>query len=486
MSGQDGGGFNSPDARSSGATSPARSARSAQIILDDQTLRDEQLARRQIDMDARSAADLTVRMEAFEAAHHALVRDEHLAEMEQLRVELSTIVADDCAQTRLLPRPSWSGEETTGVVKTLGQILDTKVLAAFGRTHQFDSQMSLAKQKDIFIHMIASAFSSELNWNSWDSAMRGSEAMMDELHSLMSAYLADKPTINLEPGQPERQIVFAYFHGGAVVKLDAKDHHHYLQVLHDLKTKVSDVDTGSVLEFPVLPYYDKENEAYMPHKYLSRALWHHACEILYQALLKFYRQQDGPQLPGFEEVKGLDKSYFDGGKYQAAWSLIETFNGRNTAVDFVTVHRALTVIEFNPKTNNFLLFLKALQCYRAELYVLDPRETRITDDDLLERAKNALIRAYALGDHRPVDNDNFNNRLAELAEELVRVKTSTGEHLLSRHQAIFATFASLYAFVQLLAQRTNTNVSGLSVPSTYVPETSAEFVPGHLERRHRP
>jgi hypothetical protein len=219
----------------------------------------------------------------------------------------------------------------------------------------------------------------------------------------------------------------------------------------------------------------------MPHKYLPKALWHHACEILYQALIKFYRQQEGPQLPGYEEIRALGHSYHDGGKYAAAWAMIERFNGRNTAVDYVTVHRAMSIIEFNPKTHNFLLYVKALQSYRTELVNLDSREPRITDEDLLERSKNALIRAYALGDYRPMDNDNFNNKLADLAEDIVRVRTADTwrtpicEPLSLQHAAAVSSFGSLYAYVQLLAQRTNTNVSEMAVPISYIPETSTEF-----------
>ena len=158
MSGRDDGGFNPPTpSRSSGAVSPARSQRSAQIILNDQILRGEQLARRHTHMDV----DLVVQMEAFQEVHRVLVRDEHLAEMEQLRIQLSTIDTGVCAQTRLLQRPIFSDGETC-VVKTLDQVIDMKVLSAFGRTHAYVPQMSLAKQRDIFLQMIAPTFAGEL------------------------------------------------------------------------------------------------------------------------------------------------------------------------------------------------------------------------------------------------------------------------------------------------------------------------------------
>ena len=487
MSLNDGDGFNSADASPSGSASPAspaspaRSTQSAKLFSDIETRRVESLARAMAQMDAENLIDQA----NFKEAYRLQMQEEHEADMERVRVELTTIAADERAKAvataRSLPRPPSFGDES-GIVKTMHQVLDPKVIAAFGRINQYDSQLNLAKQRENFVHMVSSSFSHELNgFSCWDSAMRGSEEMMDTVYSIMASYLENKTTTELDIGQSESQVVYAYFYLGVVVKLDKKEHHHFCTILHDLKTKISDVDTGSVLRYPVLPFYDKDNEAFMPHKYLPKALWHHACEILYQALLKFYRQQEGPQLPGYEEIKALGNSYHDGGKYAAAWAMIERFNGRNTAVDFVTVQRAMAIIEYNPKTHNFLLFLKALQSYRTELVHLDPREPRITDEDLLERSKNALIRAFALGDYRHIDNDNFNNGLANLAEDLVRVRTAdtwrapVSQPLSAQHAAAVSSFGSLYAYVQLLAQRTNTNVSEMSVPISYIPETSTEF-----------
>ncbi len=498
MSLNDGDGFTPPTASPSGLASPAspaRSTQSAQLFSDIGTRPTESLASAMAQMDAENLVDQA----NFKEAYRLQMQEEHEADMERVRVELTTVAAEEraqaVAQARARPSTSSSSGDESGVVKTLHQVLDPKVIAAFGRISQFESQLNLAKQRENFVHMVSSSFSHELHFTCWESAMRGSEEMMDTAHSTMASYLANKTTTELDIGQSESQVVYAYFYLGVIVKLDKKEHHHFCTILLDLKTKTSDVDTGSVLRYPVLPYYDKDNEAFMPHKYLPKALWHHACEILYQALLKFYRQQEGPQLPGYEEIKALSNSYHDGGKYAAAWAMIERFNGRNTAIDFVTVHRAMSIIEFNPKTHNYLLYLKALQSYRTELGSLDPREPRITDEDLLERSKNALIRAFALGDYRSIDNDNFNNRLAELAEDLVRVRTADtwrtpiSEPLSARHAAAVTSFGSLYAYVQLLAQRTNANVSEMAVPTSYIPETSAEFsqrsVRGKGERNGR-
>ena len=71
--------------------------------------------------------------------------------------------------------------------------------------------------------------------------------------------------------------------------------------------------------FPILPNHGKGNPVFMPHKYISRALWHHAGDNLHQALLKFYRQPSGAQrLPGYTTIKGFQEGSFDGSKYGRA------------------------------------------------------------------------------------------------------------------------------------------------------------------------
>ena len=49
----------------------------------------------------------------------------------------------------------------------------------------------------------------------------------------------------------------------------------------------SEDGSESEAKYPIFPYYDKDNPAFIPNKFISRALCHHTCEILYQTLLKF-------------------------------------------------------------------------------------------------------------------------------------------------------------------------------------------------------
>ena len=108
------------------------------------------------------------------------------------------------------------------------------------------------------------------------------------------------------------------------------------------------------------------------------------------------------------------------------------------------------------------------------------RERRITDGELLGKAKNTLIRAFGLGNYRTVDNDSFNNLLYELAQDLIKDRTTAG--FVGQLIKSFASFAQLTSDVQLLAQQTSMNSSGTKVSIEYVPETSVEW-PGQMKSK---
>ena len=223
-----------------------------------------------------------------------------------------------------------------------------------------------------------------------------------------------------------RQIVFSYFHKGKTTSLDAQEFRHYSQTLVELKTLPSTDSSGSGTMYPIFPYYDKDNAAFMSHKYIPRSLslWHHACEVLYQALLKFYRQPSGAQFPGYGVVKGFQEGSFDGSKYSAAWQVIETLNGRNSSLDYIKVHRDYDFLDFDPRRHDFSQFLKSLENFRSELNKLDARERRITDKEILEEAKGTLIRTFGVGNYRPTDNSPFNSLLYDLSLDLIKAKTT--------------------------------------------------------------
>ena len=177
--------------------------------------------------------------------------------------------------------------------------------------------------------------------------------------------------------ETKKQIVFSFHYKGKVIELDAREFRFYTSTLLDLKTIASDDGSGSSTMYPILLYYDKDNPGFMPHKYTSRALWHLACEILYQALLEFYRQQSGPQLPGYSTIKGLGKGSLGGSNYAAAWEVIDTLNGHNSSLDYVSVHQAFLLIDYDPRKHDFTHYLKALDNFKSELHKLDASERRI-------------------------------------------------------------------------------------------------------------
>ena len=203
----------------------------------------------------------------------------------------------------------------------------------------------------------------------------------------------------------------------------------------------------------------------MPHKFVSRALWHHACEIIYQDLLKFYRQQPGPQLPGYDTTRDFGEGSWDGTKYWVAWDVIKTLSGRNSSLDYASVYQAFVLLDYDPRQHNFSHYRKALNSFRSALHQLDARERRIPDGELLEKVKNTLSRAFGLS--------NYRNLLYELAQDLIKDRTTAG--FAGRHIKSFVSFARPTADIQLLAQQTNVNSSSTKVPIEYVLETSVEW-----------
>ena len=83
-------------------------------------------------------------------------------------------------------------------------------------------------------------------------------------------------------------------------------------------------------------------------------------------------------------------------------------------------------MDFGPCKHDFTHYLKALDSLRSKLHKLDAHERRITDDELLEKAQNTLIRAFGMGNYRTTDNGPFNNLLWNLAQDVIKGKTTVG------------------------------------------------------------
>ena len=87
--------------------------------------------------------------------------------------------------------------------------------------------------------------------------------------------------------------------------------------------------------------------------------------------------------------------------------MTKTLNGRDSGLDYISVHQAPTLLEYDPSKHEFSHYLKGLSSFRSELHKLDARERRITDNELLEKVKNTPTRLFGLGNCRTVGNDNF-------------------------------------------------------------------------------
>ena len=129
--------------------------------------------------------------------------------------------------------------------------------------------------------------------------------------------------------------------------------------------------------------------------------------------------------------------------------MTNTFNGRNSSLDYTKVKRDFELLDFDSRKNDFSHYLKALDGSRHELEKLDSYECIITDDELLNKAKGTLIRTCGMGNYCPTDNGSFNNFLHELALDLITTKTTTG--VIGRHKDSFKHFGTPTATVRLLA-----------------------------------
>ena len=122
----------------------------------------------------------------------------------------------------------------------------------------------MGKQKEDFSHMIASTYNQELHYTSWESVIRGNDLMMTELNNTANEMLVSKAKSGMV--DPTRQIVFSFFHEGKTSTLGAKEFRFYNQTLLDLKLLPSTDGSGSGVKYHVLPCYNKDNPAFMPHK----------------------------------------------------------------------------------------------------------------------------------------------------------------------------------------------------------------------------
>ena len=192
------------------------------------------------------------------------------------------------------------------MVKTLSSIYDSKQVVNYARNNIYLSHVSVENQMENFAHMISSSFIQELHFKCWELAMRGNELMMTRLRNAVNEML----TLKAKGGTNDldRQIVFLFSHQGKTSSIDAKEFRFYNQTLLDLKLLPSTDSSGSGVEYPILPCYNQDDPAFMAHKYIPRPLWHHACEVLFQNVMKFYRRPSGPQLAGYNTLKSFQGS----------------------------------------------------------------------------------------------------------------------------------------------------------------------------------
>ena len=73
--------------------------------------------------------------------------------------------------------------------------------------------------------MIASPFNLKLHHNSWESAMRGNNDMMDKFHDTVNDILAAKKLDTVDTNRP---IVFSFFHDGKATSLNAQEFRFYI------------------------------------------------------------------------------------------------------------------------------------------------------------------------------------------------------------------------------------------------------------------
>ena len=182
------------------------------------------------------------------------------------------------------------------MAKTLANIYDPNHVSNFARNNQYMPHVSVCAQKEIFSQTIASPSNQEPHHKSWESAIRGNDDMMNKLHDTVNDMLASKN--KPDTADTNKPIVFSFFHTGKITSLDAQELRHYSQTMIELKTLPSTDGSGLGTKYPILQYYNKDGAVFMPRKYILRALWHHVCEVLFQAPFKLYSQPSGAQLPG--------------------------------------------------------------------------------------------------------------------------------------------------------------------------------------------
>ena len=109
MTGQDDDSSSSPAWSPTGSMSPARTSLDVQIQQVDRNWQDESLTRALAQMDV----DNLMSQDAFRENRYEPVWFEHLAQMDELRVRLTTIDHNAGAQTRSSPRPTYSSDDVS-------------------------------------------------------------------------------------------------------------------------------------------------------------------------------------------------------------------------------------------------------------------------------------------------------------------------------------------------------------------------------------
>ena len=161
--------------------------------------------------------------DSFRETHQESVKEDHLAEMEELRARMAEMVSNADAQPPQPPlssRPTYSANEPPAT-KTLSSVYDSKHVSNYARNNVYLPNMSVGKQKENFSHMIASPFNRELHYLSWESAIRGNDDMMTRLNNTVNEMLVSK--VKCGTVNSTRQIVFSFFHEGKTSALDAKE-----------------------------------------------------------------------------------------------------------------------------------------------------------------------------------------------------------------------------------------------------------------------
>ena len=188
--------------------------------------------------------------------------------------------------------------------------------------------------------------------------------MMNELYHKADLEMEERA---LHGPKISELIVFSYYYNGETIDLDVRGLKFYSDCLLELKTMVPENNGTAPPQYIIVPYHDKDYPTYTPHKAISRAIWHHDCELLFQALLGFYHQPDGCQLSGYNEIVGLDKGPMYGCKYAAAMEIILRLNGSSRSLEYITCLQSYQLLEFNPFIDLSTHFMMALLRFTTKL-----------------------------------------------------------------------------------------------------------------------